>query len=132
LTAAIRQLERLHSEQPAQRGLGVITESLRVGDLERFADNIGMIKNGQLLVEGPTSELMERFKLVDFETENGAVFGPGQGFFLQKHEGNRWQALVDARGTSLDSLLSRGARQITTTPVTLEDVFVALAAETTV
>ncbi len=32
LSAAIRQLERLHSEQPAQRGLGVITEPLRISD----------------------------------------------------------------------------------------------------
>src|SRR5208282_2976956 len=73
----------------------VIISSHGLSDLERFADNIGMIKNGQLLVEGPTSELMERFQLVDFVTENGAAFTPPAGFFVQKHEGDRWQALVD-------------------------------------
>ena len=107
----------------------VLISSHGLSDLERFADNIGMIKNGQLLVEGPTSELMERFQLVDFVTENGAVFTPPAGFFVQKHEGDRWQALVDGRKNSLESLAARGARQISTTPVTLEDVFVALAGE---
>ncbi len=107
----------------------VIISSHGLSDLERFADNIGMIKNGQLLVEGPTSELMERFQLVDFVTENGAVFAPPRGFFVQKHEGGRWQALVDTRSNSLENLAAGGARQISTTPVTLEDVFVALAGE---
>jgi ABC-2 type transport system ATP-binding protein len=107
----------------------VIISSHSLSDLERFADNIGMIKNGQLLVEGPTSELMERFQLVDFVTENGAAFTPPEGFFVQKHERDRWQALVDGRKNSLETLAERGARQISTTPVTLEDVFVALAGE---
>jgi ABC-2 type transport system ATP-binding protein len=107
----------------------VVISSHGLSDLERFADNIGMIKNGQMLVEGPTSELMERFTLVDFVTENGALFTPPGGFFVQKHQGSRWQALVDGRKNSPESLAARGARQISTTPVTLEDVFVALAGE---
>jgi ABC-2 type transport system ATP-binding protein len=107
----------------------VIISSHGLSDLERFADNIGMIKNGQMLVEGPTSELMERFQWVDFVTENGAVFTPPRDFFVQKHEGGRWQALVDTRSNSLENLAAGGARQISTTPVTLEDVFVALAGE---
>jgi ABC-2 type transport system ATP-binding protein len=107
----------------------VIISSHGLSDLERFADNIGMIKNGRLLVEGPTSELMERFILADFVTENGATFTPPEGFFVQKHESNRWQALVDTRKNSLESLAARGARQLSTTPFTLEDLFVALAGE---
>jgi ABC-2 type transport system ATP-binding protein len=110
----------------------VIISSQALSDLERFADNIGMIKNGKLLLEGPISDLMERFKLVDFVTENGAAFTSPEGFFVQKHEGDRWQALVDARKNSLETLASRGARQISATPVTLEDVFVALAGESNV
>jgi len=119
--------ELLAAMQNEERTVSISSHGL--SDLERFADNIGMIKNGQLLVEGPTSELMERFTLVDFVTENGAVFTPPQGFFVQKHERDRWQALVDTRKNSLESLAARGARQISTTPVTLEDVFVALAGE---
>jgi ABC-2 type transport system ATP-binding protein len=107
----------------------VIISSHGLSDLERFADNIGMIKNGQLLLEGPTSELMERFQLVDFVSADGAFTPPRKGFFIQKHEGDRWQALVDTRKNSLESLAALGARQTSATPVTLEDVFVALAGE---
>jgi ABC-2 type transport system ATP-binding protein len=110
----------------------VIIFSHGLSDLERFADNIGMIKNGKLLLEGPMSELMERFQLVDFVTEDGDVFTPPEGFFVQKHESDRWQALVDTRKNSLETLAARGARHISTTPVTLEDVFVALAGESNV
>jgi len=107
----------------------VIISSHGLSDLERFADNIGMIKNGQLLLEGPTSELMERFLMADFVVEGGTIFTPPEGFFVQKHEGDRWQALVDTRKSSLENLAARGARQIATTPVTLEELFVALAGE---
>ena len=105
----------------------VIISSHGLSDLERYADNIGIIKNGQVLLEGSTSELMERFQLVDFVAEDGASFMPPDGFFAQKHDGDRWQALVDCRKNSLETLAARGARHISATPVTLEDIFVALA-----
>jgi len=107
----------------------VIISSHGLSDLERFADNVGMIKSGRLLLEGPTGELMERFKSVDFVTESGSAFTPPEGLFVQKHEDNRWQTLVDTQKASLEFLTERGARQVTTAPVTLEDVFVALAGE---
>jgi ABC-2 type transport system ATP-binding protein len=107
----------------------VIISSHGLNDLERFADNVGMLKNGKLLLEGPTRELMERFKLVDFVAENGGAFASPEGFFVQRHESDRWQALVDMRKNSLETMTLRGARQISTTAVTLEDIFVALAGE---
>jgi ABC-2 type transport system ATP-binding protein len=110
-------------------GRTVIISSHGLVDLERFADHIGMIKNGKLLLEGPTDDLMERFKLVDFVTLNGSGFTPPEGFFVQKHENDRWQALVDTGKTNLETLAARGATQISTTNVTLEDVFVGLAGE---
>jgi ABC-2 type transport system ATP-binding protein len=105
----------------------IIISSHGLSDLERFADNVGIIKNGKLLLEGPISDLLERYQLVDFVTNNGAVFTPPGGFFVQKHESDRWQALVDLQKNSPETLAARGARQISITPVTLEDVFVILA-----
>jgi ABC-2 type transport system ATP-binding protein len=107
----------------------VLISSHGLNDLERFADNIGMIKNGKLLIEGATSDFMERFQLVDFVMKNGEEFEPPAGFFPQKREGERWQALVDMRKNSAESLEARGATKVSATPVTLEDVFVALAGE---
>jgi hypothetical protein len=68
---------------------------------------------------------VERFQMIDFESDRD--FEPSPGFFLQKHEKDRWQALVDTRQHDLDSLTARGARRLSSAPVTLEDVFVALA-----
>ena len=107
----------------------VLISSHNLADLERFADHIGMIKNGKLLLEGPTSEVVERFQMMDFVAEADREFAPAPGFFVQKHERDRWQALVDIRQNTLETMTARGARQICSTPVTLEDVFVALAKE---
>ena len=107
----------------------VLISSHNLTDLERFTDHIGMIKNGKLLLEGPTCEVVERFQLMDFVTERDRNFAGAPGFFVQKHESERWRALVDTRQNSVETMMQRGARQITATPVTLEDVFVALAGE---
>ncbi len=105
----------------------VLISSHNLADLERFADHIGMIQDGRLLLEGPTWEVVERFQMIDFITEKADTFFPSAGFFVQKHEEDRWQALVDTREHSLDTIAAKGARQISCTPVTLEDLFIALA-----
>jgi ABC-2 type transport system ATP-binding protein len=105
----------------------VIISSHGLTDLERFADYIGMIKNGKLLLEGPTSAIVERFKMVDFAAEDEGAFAPADGIYPQRHLSDRWQAMVDMERNTMESLASRGARQISATPMTLEDIFVALA-----
>ncbi len=105
----------------------VLISSHSLSDLERFADHVGMIKDGKMLLEGRTDEVVERFRLIDFITADGLEFPPTAGFFVQKHERNRWQALVDTRQNSLETIAARGAKQISSTRVTLEDLFVALA-----
>ena len=117
--------ELLAAVQDEERTVLISSHSL--SDLERFADHIGMIKEGKLLLEGPTSEVVERFQLVDFISDNEREFASAPGIFVRKHERNRWQALVDIRQNSLEAIGARGARQISTSPVTLEEVFVALA-----
>src|SRR5215204_4357526 len=97
----------------------VLISSHSLSDLERFADHIGMIKDGKLLLEGPTSEVVERFQLVDFITDDERGFALSAGFFVRKHDRNRWQAVVDTRQNPLEAMGARGARQISTSPVTL-------------
>jgi ABC-2 type transport system ATP-binding protein len=105
----------------------VLISSHNLADLERFADHIGMLRDGKLLLEGPTAEVVERFQMLDFVTETGREFETAPGFFVQKREQDRWQALVDTQQNTIEAMTARGARQIIATPVTLEDVFVALA-----
>ena len=105
----------------------VLISSHGLSEIERFADHIGMIKNGKLLLEGRTDEIVDRYRLAEFFTSNGAQFQNRDGLIILKRSENRWHALLDQKSDAHDWLQSRGAQQISLTRVTLEDLFVALA-----
>ena len=104
----------------------VFISSHAISDLERFADHIGMLKNGRLLFEGPVAEITERYRLVDVMTEGGVQLAPQPGIVVQDHEANRWRLLVDRRTGPLNALLPRGAHEVGDAPVSLEDLFITL------
>ena len=105
----------------------VLISSHGLTDIERFADHIGMIKNGKLLLEGRTDEIVDRFRMAEFFTENGTEFQNRDGLTILKRNENRWHALLDQKSGAQDWLQSKGAKEISLTRVTLEDLFVALA-----
>ena len=107
----------------------VLISSHGLSDIERFADHIGMIKNGKLLLEGRTDEIVDRFRMAEFFTENGTEFQNRDGLIILKRNENRWHALIDQQSGVQDWLQTRGAKEISLTRVTLEDLFVALAKE---
>jgi ABC-type multidrug transport system ATPase subunit len=107
----------------------VLISSHGLTDLERFADHIGMIKDGRLLFEGPTDEIVERFRIVDFEAENGAAPPQAEGATLLEQEGTRVRALVLIGSEALGKYENAGFRETARSPVTLEDLFVALVGE---
>jgi ABC-2 type transport system ATP-binding protein len=105
----------------------VLISSHGLTDIERFADHIGMIKNGKLLLEGRTDEIVDRFRLAEFFSDNGAQFQNRDGLIILKQNENRWHALLDQKSGVQDWLQSKGAKEISLTRLTLEDLFVALA-----
>ena len=107
----------------------VLISSHGLGDIERFADHVGMIKNGRLLLEGRMDEVVERYRLAEFFSVNGTEFQNRDGLIILKQMGNRWHALLDQQSDAQDWLQTHGAQQISLTRVTLEDLFVALAKE---
>jgi len=107
----------------------VLISSHGLSDIERFADHVGMIKNGKLLLEGSMDEVVDRFRLAEFFTDNGTEFQNRDGLIILKHNENRWHALVDQKSGAPDWLRTRGAKEISLTRVTLEDLFVALVKE---
>jgi len=110
----------------------VLISSHGLGDLERFADHVGMIKHGRMLVEGPMSAVTDRYRMVDVaipDVSAQQAFAASPGLTVQSREGERWRALVDADRVPLAGLTARGARIIADAPVTLEELFVALAQE---
>lgn len=104
----------------------VFISSHAITDLERFADHVGMIKDGRMLFEGPISELLERYRMVDFTVDGFPSLADQPGVVIQTQEQNRWRVLVDQHQTSINWLEGRGARQIADAPVSLEELFVAL------
>ena len=62
----------------------VLISSHGLSDIERFADHIGMIKDGKLLLDGRTDEVVDRYRFVEFftgrETPGGTVMFAGMSW----------------------------------------------------
>src|SRR5688572_5419422 len=107
----------------------VFISSHGITDLERFADHVGMIKNGRMLFEGPTADVVERYRLVDLVPEGFVDLDDAPGLYVQRKDAQRWRVLLDLRSAPLDWLQTRGVRPIADAPVSLEELFVALGRE---
>jgi len=87
----------------------VLISSHGLADVERFADRLGMIKQGRLLFEGTTADVIARFRMVDF---------------IQ--DGERRRVLLDLQQTPLNRLQADGKTVVADAPVTLEELFIAM------
>jgi ABC-2 type transport system ATP-binding protein len=104
----------------------VFISSHGLTDIERFADHLGMIKNGRLLFEGATADVISRFRMVDVVAPESVRVNAHPGVFVQRRDGQRWRVLVDLQAASLERLQGLGITLVGDTPVTLEELFVAL------
>ena len=104
----------------------VFISSHAIADVERIADHVGMIKNGQLVFEGSTDEVIDRFRIVDFVAADATSLDHQPGVVVQRREQDRWRVLIDRSVTSIERLTGRGARPVSDAPVSLEELFVAL------
>jgi ABC-2 type transport system ATP-binding protein len=116
--------ELLEAVQDEERTVFISSHNL--DELERFCDHIGIIDNGRMLLEGPTVELVERFKMIDCVTNNGARPQQFEGVWMQRKDGERWRLLLDTKTNAVERLNAHGMMDISTAPVTLEELFVAL------
>lgn len=102
----------------------VLISSHQITDLERFADRVGVLNKGKLLVEGNTSELMERFVQVEFTGASG--FTAPSGLTVQEQQGQRWRGVLDTAAMPVAAFAQHQARDVREQPLTLEDLFIAL------
>ena len=109
----------------------VLISSHGLADLERFTDHVGIMKDGKLLLEGATADIVSRFRIVDFLAAEAFTAEGIEGVFVQEQQGERWRVLMDIEGSGLEQVKGRGAREIATSPVTLEDLFVGLMKDRT-
>ena len=104
----------------------VLISSHQLSDLERFTDRVGLLHKGRLLMEGATGELVERHLQAEFSAENADHFSRVPGLTVQEREGSRWRAVLDTLSCPLAALTQRGARDVQTQALTLEELFLAL------
>ena len=104
----------------------VLISSHGLTDLERFADHLGMIKNGRLIFEGATDDVIARFRIVDLIATEAIRIAEHPGIVVQRQDGQRWRVLLDLQRTSLERLRMLGVTLVADAPVTLEELFVAL------
>jgi ABC-2 type transport system ATP-binding protein len=109
----------------------VLISSHNLSDLERFADHVGLLKNGKLLLEGRTDEVVERYRLAEFFANDGTTFqSPApEGLIILKYDENRWRALLDLQSGAQHWLQTQGAQNVSLTRLNLEELFVALFKE---
>lgn len=107
----------------------VLISSHDLHDIERFTDHIGIIHQGKMLIEGPTSEVVERYRMVDGQANAKATFGGIPGVYARDLGEGRWRMLVDRNGDAMEQLKGKGLSNLAEGPVTLEELFVALVRE---
>jgi len=119
--------ELLKSVQDGERTVMISSHGL--SDLERFADHVGFIKDGRLLLEGRTDEVVERYRQVDLEAPGKLPVNGTDGCHVIRQDGDRWRVLIDQSRGVWDRLSASGAKELATAPVTLEEMFVGLMGE---
>jgi ABC-2 type transport system ATP-binding protein len=107
----------------------VFISSHAITDLERFADHVGMIKNGRMIFEGHTDSIVERYRLFDVTADHGTTLEDLPGIVVHQRDARRWRVLVDRTATPLDRLSAAGFTPLANGPVSLEELFVALGRE---
>ncbi len=107
----------------------VFISSHNLDDIERFTDHLGMIQEGKMLLEGPTAELVERFRMVDLIKTNGSSMASLAGVRVQSRDGERCRILLDTLRTPLQDLSESGAQILADSPVSLEELFVGIMKE---
>ncbi len=104
----------------------VFISSHNLDDIERITDHLGIIHDGKLMLEGPTTALIERFRMADYTATNGATPRDIPGVYVQRQDGDRWRVLLDTQQDTAAALEARGLQEVSSSPVTLEELFVAL------
>jgi ABC-2 type transport system ATP-binding protein len=104
----------------------VVISSHAITDLERFADHVGLIKNGRMIVEGATDEVVERYRLVDIASEQAAGVEREPGVLVQHRDPQRWRILLDQRLTPIEQLRAGGIPLLADSALSLEELVVAL------
>jgi ABC-2 type transport system ATP-binding protein len=105
----------------------VLISSHALTDLERFADHVGILSQGRMILEGPMTDVVARFRIVDVIVPRGFDASVFAGVVVQRRDGDRWRLLVDLQSDAMHAIEQLGLQIAGEAPVNLEELFVALA-----
>jgi ABC-2 type transport system ATP-binding protein len=105
----------------------VIISSHQLSDLERLADHVAILNKGKLLTIGRMDALVERYIQIDARM----LGSPSHlaGVTLLSRDGERMRLLLDREASSPARLAQAGVEILGETPMTLEEIFMALVAD---
>lgn len=106
----------------------VLISSHQLADIERYADRVVILQSGRVRLESETDTLVGDFHAVQWNDFSERDWGTVPGVLAARRDGAVWSAILQNSLCTPEQLVSRGASQIQSQPVTLEDLFLALTA----
>jgi len=107
----------------------VVISSHQLSDLERLADHVAILDKGKLLVMDRMDALVERYLQLDARLVTGGALPALDCVQLLEQDGARLRLLFDRKTASSHQLAQFGIEILSETPMTLEELFMALVAE---
>ena len=108
-------------------GRAVVISSHQLSDLERLADHVAILNKGKLIATGRMDELVERYVRIDARLATGGAIPAIQGVALLEQDGTRLRLMLDRKQIERAALV--GMDVLGETPMSLEEIFVALVAD---
>ena len=107
----------------------VVISSHQLSDLERLADHVAILNKGRLVTIGRMDQLVERYVQLDARLGAGGAMPALDGVRIMDRDGERYRLLFDRKTAHQDQLGQYGIEILSETPMTLEEIFVALVAD---
>jgi ABC-2 type transport system ATP-binding protein len=106
----------------------VVISSHQLADLERVADQVAIIDKGRLMLFERMDRLVSRLVQIDARLTTGGAMPELDGVRVLAREGDRLRLLMDLDIASRQQLTAHGIEPLSETPLTLEEIFLALVA----
>ncbi len=106
----------------------VVISSHQLSDLERVADQVAIIDKGRLVIFERMDRLVSRFVQIDAHLTTGGAMPELDGVRALARDGDRMRLLLDLDTARRDQLTANGLEPLSETPLTLEEIFLALVA----
>lgn len=104
----------------------VLISSHQLSDLERFADHIGVLSQGRLICEGAISDILSRYRMIEYSLPSGGTLPEMSGFYPRRSQAGRALAVVDLAAHPVQVLEARGLTMHSQTELSLEEIFLAM------